>query len=187
VVKEQEPLAFLEKSHCVPILLALYNMGMLNRNQLYQELGETINIVIKRIELLKESGLVHEFKMKKKPFAKYLALTYKGREVAADLQHILNTVNRPGGKSVWRVNCPLEVDDQLGEDMARFAGEPEYERQATELRYEVAHLQCPECKEDTYLVKDDAGYHWICFTCGTKSEADLEDARKLLFIEKYIV
>jgi hypothetical protein len=103
-----------------------------------------------------------------------------------NLKEINNAVNRPGMNCVRRVNIPLEIDDDFGELMAPHVGDPVYEREADELWSETSHLKYPNCDGVTYLDKDNASYCWLCFNCGTKSEANLEDAKKLLFIEKYI-
>jgi DNA-binding HxlR family transcriptional regulator len=88
MVDESEPLAFLEKSHCASILLVLYRKGIMCHNELFAELGETYNVVVKRINFLVGCGLVSEYVMVVRPFRKDVKLTDRGLFVASKLEEI---------------------------------------------------------------------------------------------------
>jgi DNA-binding HxlR family transcriptional regulator len=175
--EEVSPLTILEKSHNISIIMALFRNGMMNRNQLYQELGETINIVMKRIDLLTEHELVYEKKMKVKPFTKGIALTYKGRDVAKELDKIEKTLKSPTLNITYRVNYPFKTDKELEEEVG-----PEKD---SHFYYEVflEKLQCNKCRSKTFLMKDKNKFVWVCFECGNKVDADIEDAKRLMLWE----
>lgn len=169
---ESAPLAFLEKSHCVPILLALYRKGMMNRNQLYDELGQTINIVMKRIHLLIDINLIEERKMKVKPFAKFIFLTSKGWDIADSLEHMEQIMNRPIYRKSKRIhlgdNPFMNVLDQSFDD------ETEDTIQLTEIDW--SNYNCPNCKAEMHLFKDEDRFTWICFDCGTRKPSSIDEA-----------
>lgn len=169
------PLKFLEKSHNISIIMALYKNGMMNRNQLYDELGETINVVIKRINQLIENDLIYEKEMKVKPFTKGIALTTKGREVANELEKIKKILSKDIPNKSWRVNYPFKIDEELM--LQVHPGDPEY------YRVFIEDLSCNNCGADTFLMKDKDKFAWVCFKCGSKKDADIEDAKRLLLWE----
>lgn len=175
--EDVNPLTMLEKSHSISIIMALYRNGMMNRNQLYQELGETINIVMKRIDLLIENELVYQKKMKVKPFTKGIALTYKGRAVARDLEKIEETLKHGTLNIMYRVNYPFKADEEMKEEV--------FSEKDSHSYYEIflERLLCNKCKSKTFLMKDKNKFVWVCFECGNKVEADIEDAKRLMLWE----
>jgi len=178
VATEHDPWEFLGKSHCVPIILALDKDGMMNRNQLYQKLGGTINIIIKRIELLKELGIIEEYRMNVKPFAKYIDLTVKGITIAHGLQQIITSSHEKKSKYERKVHIrywhALDTLDgrQTGDVMIKRFEENEY---------------CPICSKPTHLLKDKDEYVWECFNCGLRKEIDENEAMEMALIEYDII
>jgi transposase-like protein len=184
VSKESEPLSFLEKSHCVPIILALYRNGMMNRNQLYGELKETINVVIKRIGFLIDQNLIFERDMKVKPFAKYIGLTGKGITVAKKLVEIETVMETPGTGPISHLHIAL-IPDIREEPMFVNPSKPQVIIKNPKKEYKEL-IECPICGSERYLIESISKTTWICFKCGTKFDAILEDAIKLAFLEEHL-
>lgn len=184
---ESEPLSFLEKSHDVPIILALNRNGMMNRNQLYRELNETINVVIKRIDFLKSANLVFEREMKVKPLAKYIGLTEKGQKVAIKLLEIQRTMESPSTGFIGHLQMPIIPDPDIDEE-----AEKEYEQdnpppEPKELIKEYKKLiTCPICRSERDLIMIKGEPTWICYRCGAKDIADIRQAYDLQYIEKHL-
>lgn len=181
-VSDGSPLAFLEKSHCISIILALSRNGILNRNQLYDELGQTINIVIKRIDLLIENEVIYEFKVPVKPFAKYIVLTEKGHKIAEHLKVIEEVVKVPGTGAIRRINLPykevfnLVVPDENADHFREFVRNN---------KKEASGIKCSRCDSITYLARDNKKYYWICVHCGNKEKADQDDILTVAVAEHY--
>ena len=180
---ESEPLDFLEKSHCVPIILALYRNGMMNRNQLYDQLGETINIVIKRINFLIERDIVYEMDMKAKPFAKFIYLTGKGKAVAEKLENIEEIMEKPGTGSIGRLHIPFEPNEDDLMDESEISNSPQLMH---DLELEIdERSRCPKCGNKMHIIPDKKKAAWICFKCGTRFSTDKRNAFKLWVLEDY--
>lgn len=179
---ECEPLSFLEKSHCVPILLALDRIGMMNRNQIYKELNESIKVVIKRIEFLIDCDLIFEKTMKVKPFAKYIGLTGKGKNVAVKLWEIKREMEKPGAGFIGHLFVPLapeEIEDTFG------TGSLDEPAVAKDLKKALRELViCPECgSQERYLIETKGKKIWMCFRCGVKTESNPSEVANLYAIE----
>lgn len=184
VPKESEPLSFLEKSHCVPIILALHRKGMMNRNQLYNELKETINVVIKRIPILIDLGLVFEKEMPVKPLAKYIGLTGKGKAIAEKLEEMESIMEKPGTGHIGHLHIPL-VPDIDEEEMCKI--ESSKPPRIQDLRKEYKELiTCPICKSERYLIEIKGKETWICPECGTKFDSTIEEAFNMLYLENHL-
>lgn len=184
VPKESEPLSFLEKSHCVPIILALDRNGMMNRNQLYEELNETINVVVKRIAFLSDCDLIFERTMEAKPFAKYIGLTDKGKIVADKLWEIKNTMETPGIGFISHLYVPLASDVIEDTYVPGLFDSPVVVKN---LKKELKELiACPNCGNDRYLIIIKEKETWICFKCGMKSEPKDTDVTDLYAIERQL-
>lgn len=179
---DSEPLAFLEKSHCISIIQTLARNGMMNRNQLYKELGENINIVIKRVDLLLSREIVHEFEIPVKPFAKYLALTEKGRSIADHLDAIENILTIPGTVNVYRVNFPFDMDT---EEIKLAEKQPNFKEYVRRKKEQAPDIKCKKCGELTYLAKDKKKYVWVCMHCGYKVKAEFDDIATVAVAERY--
>jgi len=182
VPDESAPLAFLEKSHCVPILIALYRNGMMNRNQLYAELGQTINIVIKRIKFLKDRELIYEIEMKVKPFAKYIDLTGKGKAVAQRLSEIEAIVDRLGTGDIGFVHVHFPRQEVLV-SFGLFEHEVESAIDFDQINWPDS--KCTTCKKQMHLIQDKEEYNWICFKCGTRKKATKREAMEAWLISNY--
>ena len=181
---ESAPLAFLEKSHCVPILLALYRKGMMNRNQLYKELGQTINIVIKRINFLERKGLICEIEMKVKPFAKYIDLTRTGYAIAESLCGMENIAKLPIKQIHSRVHLgfnPYPIIDKIPDE---FEPNPE-DHTFYHIKWE--DLNCPKCKKEMHLLYDEDDFFWLCFDCGTRKASCPEEAFEAWIQEEKLI
>jgi len=191
VPDESAPLAFLEKSHCVPILMALYKKGMMNRNQLYNELGQTINIVIKRINFLIEKELIIEYKMKVKPFAKFIDLTPKGREIAKCLQHINLTMTEKGlTYSIYERRIHIVISSEDIDNNWPIKGEswdPEINKYNHPIKLFDNYMLCPKCNIKLHMINDNNQYVWLCFNCGYKEMVNIKTAIKLYLEERDIL
>ena len=180
-IEGNSPLAFLEKSHCISIILALSHKGIMNRNQLYDELGQTISIVIKRIDLLIEKEVIYEFKMPVKPFAKNMVLTEKGKQIAHHLEEIEKKVKIPGTGKIKRINFPVEelTNTQPHND-------PEFwKKYINQMKEDASKITCSRCGEITYLAKDGNKSYWVCTHCGQRDKAKSDDIRTVVLAEHY--
>lgn len=183
---ESAPLAFLEKSHCVPILLALYRKGMMNRNQLYNELGQTINIVIKRIQFLKDKGLIYEEKMNVRPFAKYIDLTRSGYEIAKRLYDIETlTIFPPDKHKFSRIH--LGLDSRFIMDKCIEEGIEIKEVDEDLDKLDLSNFICPNCKNELDYIRDGNQFFWLCLKCGFRKESSYKEAFVLWINENKLV
>ena len=79
----------LEKSQSIEILVTLYNKDKLFLSELLEQLGtKDTNTVSRRLDMLREAGLVKEEGEKKFGGRRYIWLTDKGKKVAKLLTNI---------------------------------------------------------------------------------------------------
>lgn len=182
---ESAPLAFLEKSHCVPILLALYRKGMMNRKQLYNELNETINIVIKRINFLKEKGLIYEEELTVRPFAKYIDLTVTGYEIAKRLCDIENLAISPYSRKFSRIHLGLDPRFIMDKCIEEGIDIKEIEEDLKE--FDLSDVKCPHCNNELDYIRNEDQFFWICLKCGSKISSSYKEAVKLWISENKLV
>jgi hypothetical protein len=180
--KEPEMLGFLEKSHCVPILITLDKNGIMNRNQIYAELGETIRVVIKRIELLKEYGLIYETKMTVKPYAKYINLTIKGKKIASRLSQIQSIMEKNFEYPISLFNFRYEPN--YPKDFDKVLNYKDYVKKAGIVKTEHDDLTiCPKCSNYFHAVNNTGKDEWVCYSCGYRKIALNEEFLKLYVLE----
>lgn len=180
------PLAFIEKSHCVPILLTLYKNGMMNRNQLYSELGQTINIVIKRINFLIISGLIKEYQMKVRPFAKYIDLTPKGLLIADLLEQMNSVITGHQNNYERRVHIIFDNKEVAMNYGSVFKLPSDSIGKFAKCYSEIfeSYEMCPHCQTKTHLLKKGEKYYWLCFNCGNKKVISELEAKSIWLKER---
>ena len=85
----------LEKSKSIEILVALYNKDKLFLSELLEKLGtKDTNTVNRRINALRDAGLIKEEGEAKFGGRRYIWLTAKGNKVASSLVGIENIMKR---------------------------------------------------------------------------------------------
>ncbi len=179
---ELEPLGFLEKSHCAPILIALNNNGMMNRNQVYKTLGDPIRLIIKRIDLLKQYGLIYEIKMIVKPFAKYINLTKRGKVVALYLANIQKEME-------VEYLHPISLFEFHFSPKAIKNHKPIFESlpipitDTSVISVQKKLTTCPNCSNTLHAIKEGRRAEWKCFYCGFRKFASQEELTCLWEIE----
>ena len=94
-----------------------------------------------------------------------------------ELITIENTLKSDISNKIVRVNYPFETNQELEEEVYS------HDNDAVYYKYTIEPLNCNKCRADTYLMKDKNKFVWVCFKCGNKFDADIEDAKKLMLWE----
>ncbi len=75
----------LEQAHAIKVLLLLRTEGEKTRTQIYRAIGVGEPVLVKRVNELRDAGLLEEHVLDVKPFSKNVQLSKVGRQVANHL------------------------------------------------------------------------------------------------------
>lgn len=95
MMRKPTGIEIIEERHAAKVLLYLYTKGPTIKGDLYDGLDKGIRVVLDRVNLFTDIGLVEETILPVKPFTKTLILTPKGRRVAELLAKVEEELRHP--------------------------------------------------------------------------------------------
>jgi len=84
----------LEEKYTIQILLVLLKSGCTSRMETYKPISQSSSTLAKRVNVLRDIGLIKETSRTAHPFTRMLELTPKGRRVAELLARVEDELQR---------------------------------------------------------------------------------------------